>query len=209
MRASARPKTPILLRAAPSLRPPLRMKASRHQPYRRRRLRSFCRRCAWPRRRRGRGSDEGGWPASSHLRPLLVRQPMLHEIRERGNRMKVVACGGLVLHLDAELGLQHHHDLEGVDGVQPEAAGEEGIVILDVVGRHVFELQTLDQQFFQFLSKVIHGLSHSHTLAGPGNSSHSIGGAITPKSFCARTKKKNSASLARWFVAKMFPARMP
>src|SRR5258706_8107343 len=123
--------------------------------------------------------------------------------------MEVVARGRFVLHLDAELRLQHHHDLERVDRIEAEAAGEERIVILDVVRGHVFKLEPLDQQLLQFSSQIIHGLPHSHILAGPGNSSHAMGGAIPPNIFCMRTKKKKSASFSRFCVSKMLPARMP
>ncbi len=62
--------------------------------------------------------------------------------------------GRLVLHLDAELALQHHHDLERVDRVEAQAAVKERVVIADIVGRHILELEAFDQQLFQFAFQI-------------------------------------------------------
>src|SRR4051812_32017847 len=94
-------------------------------------------------------SDEEGWPASSRLR-LLLRQPMFDELGQRGDRVKVVPGRRLVLYLDAELAFEHHHDLERVDRIEAEAAGEEGLLIFDVVRGHIFEFEPLDQQLLDF-----------------------------------------------------------
>src|ERR1043165_8401454 len=72
---------------------------------------------------------------------LFLRELLPHEIGERGNRAEGIARGGLVLYLDAEFALQHHHDLQRVDGVEAEAACEERLLVRNVVRGHVFELE--------------------------------------------------------------------
>src|SRR5207248_146804 len=92
----------------------------------------------------------------------LLREPLLHEVAQRGHGAEVVARGALVLHANAEFALEHDHDLERVDGVEAEAAGKERHVVPDVVRRHIFEFQAVDQELLQFPFEVHVPQAFSH-----------------------------------------------
>jgi hypothetical protein len=76
----------------------------------------------------GVGADEGG---------------KLDDAGERGAGLLAVAD------FDAEFLLKFHHELEGVDGVEVEAGADKRLVVGDVFGPDVVELERIDDQNFE------------------------------------------------------------
>ena len=95
------------------------------------------------------GADEGG---------------EFDDAGERGAGLLAVAD------LDAEFLLEFHHELEGVDGVEVEAGADKRLVVGDVFGPDIVELERIDDQSFEAGGeRVGHAMNFARKHRASGN----------------------------------------
>ncbi len=78
-----------------------------------------------PRRTAG-GRGPGSWPTAVGTRCLILRLALLcHKIGKCIDRDEYLLAHLFVGYDDPELLLEGHHQLQGVDGIQPQSVAEE------------------------------------------------------------------------------------
>src|SRR5512133_96942 len=78
------------------------------------------------------------------------------EVREGLDGLEGLQARRLVLDLHPEHLLDAQHQLQGVDGIEPQPVPEERGLVLDLVRGHAFELEALDDHLFDAQLEVAH-----------------------------------------------------
>ena len=90
------------------------------------------------------------------LRLGLFRAMFVYILSHHVDALEDFLAFGGILQLDAIFFLHHDNQFQSINAVETQAFAEERCIVVDVGGRDVFEVQYLDNLFFQLQNQFFH-----------------------------------------------------